>query len=268
MIAIAVDDNEINLEVLTLQLQSIPKISEVHSFRSPESAIEWMKTNRADAAFLDIIMEGLNGISLAEEIEVLQPDCRIVFCSGSEDYAMDAFRVHASGYLTKPIMKAQLEAEIARLFPASPAPAASGKKLRVQCFGNFAAFGPDGTPLSFRYKRTRELLAYLIHRRGATCSTGELASVLFEDRDNDEGLQSQIRNLLADLTRVLKGIGAEDVLYKDRGLAAIIPDKISCDYYTFCDGMEKSMRSFHGEYMAQYSWGEETAAWLSRQVLK
>ena len=265
---IAVDDNEINLEVLTLQLKSISAISEVHSFSDPKIAIEWMKTNHADAAFLDIIMDELNGIHLAKEIAALQPDCRVVFCSSSEDYAMEAFRVHASGYLTKPVMRAQLEEEIARLFPRTAAPQISEKKLKIQCFGNFAAFTPDGTPLSFRYKRSREMLAYLVHRRGATCSIAEMAAVLFEGRADDKGTQSQVRNIVADLTRVLREIGAEDVLYKDRGLASIIPDKISCDYYDFCDGDVQALHSFHGEYMAQYSWGEETAAWLSHQVIK
>ena len=53
-------------------------------------------------------------------------------------------------------------------------------RLRAQTFGNFEAY-IDGKPIAFKYSKTKELLAYLIDRKGALCTSAELQAVIFED---------------------------------------------------------------------------------------
>ena len=50
----------------------------------------------------------------------------------------------------------------------------------------------------------------------------------------------------------------EDILNKGWGHIAIDPEKIKCDAYDFEKWDMVAVNSFHGEYMAGYSWAEFT----------
>ena len=99
MIAIAVDDERPMLQALTEAVSASPDIRQVHSFGSCSAALEWLATGHADVAFLDISMRGMGGLALAEKISQLQPACKIIFCTGYEQYALDAIQLRYSGYL-------------------------------------------------------------------------------------------------------------------------------------------------------------------------
>ena len=99
MIAIAVDDEPLMLGALTKAIKASDDITSVSDFTSCEKALEHIKNNPADIAFLDINMRGMGGLALAEKIILSCPDCKIVFCTGYEEYAIPAFKLHASGYL-------------------------------------------------------------------------------------------------------------------------------------------------------------------------
>ena len=118
----------------------------------------------------------------------------------------------------------------------------------------------DGVPLSFRYSKTKELLAYLVDRKGATCTLAELQAVIFEDSSNHD---SYMKSLRRDLLDTLESIGCGDVIAQQRGKLGIVPDKLDCDYYDWCDAKHIGI-VWHGEYMAQYSWSEYTTSMLER----
>ena len=266
MRVIAVDDDALSLDFLQFQLQQIPVFTEVVPFQTPGAALSYLKYNDVKVAFCDIIMEGMDGIELARKIRELQPQCRIIFVSGSTDYAMEAFRVHADGYLTKPITHEAVMEELAHLSLVSPREENKDVLLRVKCFGNFEAFDMNDRPLDFARKKSKELLAYLVHRCGATCSLAELAAVLYEDRDDSPSLQSLIRNLVSDLKKTLHAAGADDVLFHEKGVLAIFPAKLDCDYYDFNKGVPEAVNSYNGEYMSQYSWSDVTTAHLESKM--
>ena len=270
MKVIAVDDNELSLEILVAQLRTVEAFSEVKAFMSSEDALEWLRSNPVDFAFLDIMMNSMDGIELAKNIRAILPEVKIIFCSASDEYAMDAFRVHADGYLTKPVSQKSLHEELDFLFKrlnldVNKETVENEKRLQVQCFGNFDVYY-DGLPLHFKYQKSKELMAYLIHRNGASCSVRELVAVLYEDLDDSPSLQSQLRTLISELNKTLKSVGQEDVLYRQRGAVSILPDKISCDYYDFLAGNEEAVRKYSGEYMVQYPWADTTAAYLERSL--
>ena len=112
MIAIAVDDEILMLGALVKAVSASPDIREVSKFSSCEAALEFVKSNPVDIAFLDINMRGMGGLALAENILAARPNCKIVFCTGYEEYAIPAFKLHASGYLMKPISAEDVQAEI------------------------------------------------------------------------------------------------------------------------------------------------------------
>jgi hypothetical protein len=61
---------------------------------------------------------------------------------------------------------------------------------------------------------------------------------------------------------ILNAVGADEALGSGPGIYSVDTTRISCDYYRLLDGDESAARAFRGEYMAQYSWAEETCGWL------
>ena len=112
MIAIAVDDEELMLRALARAISVSPDVKEVVKFSNCEKALNYVKEHPIDVAFLDINMRGMGGIALAEKILELKPNSKIVFCTGYEEYAIPAFKLHASGYLMKPISAKDVQEEI------------------------------------------------------------------------------------------------------------------------------------------------------------
>lgn len=155
----------------------------------------------------------------------------------------------------KPANEEKLRKEIENL--RRPIPQKDDSLLKVQCFGNFEVFGEDGI-LKFSRLLGKEAFAYLIDRRGAGCTVGEICSVLWEDRQADKKLKSQCRVIMAALKNDLEKAGAGDVLVKNWNIWGVDTSKISCDYYDFLKGDSGAVNSFRGEYMSQYSWAEMT----------
>ena len=103
MIAITVDDERPMLTALTKSVLASPDITSVEEFSTCSAALEWSRNHPVDIAFLDISMRGMGGLALAESITEIRPNCKIIFCTGFSQYAVDAFRLHVSGYLLKPV---------------------------------------------------------------------------------------------------------------------------------------------------------------------
>ena len=103
MKAIAVDDEIYMLETLQEAVSASSDIETTEAFSSCSAALAYAEKHPIDVAFLDINMRGIGGLGLAEKLLALQPRCKIVFCTGYQEYAVSAFQLHVSGYLMKPI---------------------------------------------------------------------------------------------------------------------------------------------------------------------
>lgn len=254
MIALAVDDERLMLDALVRAVSASPDIETVHSFSGCTAALEWVTGNPVDIAFLDISMRGIGGMGLAERIQEIRPDCRIVFCTGYSEYAVDAFQIHVSGYLMKPITAQAVQGEIDHIKGEK----AKEKILTVKCFGNFEVLC-HGEPLHFKRTKTKELLAYLVDRNGAGVTAKQICAVLWEDDLDESRHLNYFWQLLDDLRHTLKDAGADAILLKNGNSYAVDPDQLDCDYIQH---LKTGRPAFHGEYMTQYSWAEETAAYL------
>ncbi|MBR2895024.1 MAG: response regulator [Oscillospiraceae bacterium] len=252
---IAVDDERIALEGLLDVISEAAPEAELTGFEYPEDALAFVDENKCNIAFLDVEMSGMSGVELAEQLKLRNPDINIIFATGFEEYRKEAYDLHASGYLTKPITVDKVKRELSDL----RRPIAQNVRLRVQAFGNFEVF-VDETPIAFRYSKTKELFAYLIDRKGALCTLAELQAVLFED---EGGHEEYLKRLRRDLIDTLTLIGCDNILAIQRGKLGVIPDRLECDYYDWCEG-KRSGNDWLGEYMVQYSWGEHTAGILEQ----
>ena len=259
MVAIAIDDEQLMLYALEKAIRASDDIEEVVGFSNCDDALDWLEIHTPDVAFLDINMRGINGIGLAEKITAIHPDCKIVFCTGYEEYAVSAFRIHASGYLLKPISAEDVQKEIDVIKGRNT----ENGILKASCFGNFD-IACNGEKLSFKRSKSKEMLAYLIDRNGADVSSKEISAVLWED-GTKENNRNYFHQLLLDVRHALEQVGAGDVLKKNGYLYSIDTNKISCDYYTY---LKTGQPEFKGEYMTQYSWADETCGFLWRMSNK
>ena len=254
MKAIAVDDELYMLEALEEAICASSDIAQVQCFSSCSAALAYARENPIDVAFLDINMRGIGGLGLAEKLIELQPRCKIIFCTGYSEYAISAFQLHVSGYLMKPITEEAVQKEIDHIKGVK----STEKLLTIRCFGNFEVFH-NGEVLSFKRKKTKELLAVLIDRNGAGMTAKQICAILFPDDIEDAKNLAYLRQIVLDLKNTLKSIQAEDVLKHDTPYYRLDTNLIKCDYISF---LETGKPAFHGEYMTQYSWAEETCAML------
>lgn len=255
---IAVDDEKIALDSLSSAIKAIVAEDEVLSFRYPEDALEYVKENTCDIAFLDIEMVGMSGVELASELKKYNSEINIVFCTGYGNYRDAAFELHASGYLMKPITPEKVKHELENL----RRPIFEKRRLKVQTFGNFEVY-VDGKPLVFKYRRTKELFAYLVDRVGAMCTVGEITGIIFED---EGGREDYFQKLRRDLLTTLEEVGCSSAIVHKRGMLGVVVSELQCDYYDCLSGKKNFSSCYFGEYMSQYSFAEYTNAQLNAKI--
>ena len=260
---LAVDDERAALRVLTGAIRESRPEAEVASFQSASEALAFAREYACDAAVLDIEMREMNGLTLAKALKEIHPATNIIFVTSYSQYMGDALSLYVSGYVMKPVAREDIDRELDNL--RHPLPKEEPRKLRVQCFGNFEAFA-GGAPLHFKYSRAKEVLAYLIDRRGASVNSDVLLAALWEDEPATASLKSNLRNILSDLSRTLADANLGDVLIKARNSYAVNTDMVTCDYYDFLKQIPYAVNAYMGEYMTQYSWAEMTLGMLERRM--
>ena len=170
---LAAEPDWTRLAALTALLHRVCPAGELHTFPNPQALEAWLDRHgpAADAVFLPADGPGL---ALARTLHRRRPRTNLIFMASDPDAFRETFPLHASGYLLHPVSEERVAAELSDLrYP----PEEAHEKLRVQTFGNFAVFY-RGQPVRFHRTRTRELFAYLIDRRGAGSTMGELVSIL------------------------------------------------------------------------------------------
>lgn len=112
---ILVDDEPLALDNLELVLADHDCIEIVDRVLRPEALLESVARHHPQVIFLDIQMPNLNGIDLAETLQAEKDPPFVIFVTAHDEYALDAFKVHAFSYLMKPIDTGQVDAVIQRL---------------------------------------------------------------------------------------------------------------------------------------------------------
>lgn len=260
---LAVDNECAALRILCRAIESAVPDAEVRSCLRVDETLTELRENgfQPDVAFLDIEMPGMTGLELAKTIKIMYPAANIVFVTGFSEYAMEAMAQRPSGYVMKPATREKILAELQNL--RTPPPRISQPKaIRVQCFGAFEVF-VNGEPIAFRSPKAKELLAYLVDRRGAGCTAAELSEVLWDDGVYDRARQKQMAALRGELFKQLKSCRAAQMLIRFHNSLAIDRETFDCDYYMALEGDSVAINCFQGEYLLPYCWAECTASGLA-----
>ncbi|MGL4607063.1 MAG: response regulator [Eubacteriaceae bacterium] len=241
MKVIVVDDELNALENMEMKLKQIPLINHILLYKDAQEALLYIKQESVNIAFLDIEMYEINGIVLAKHIKIIRPETNIIFITGFSQYAMDAFSLHASGYLLKPPKIESILGEINHL--RNPMLPLYSTLPRIQCFGNFDIF-KDNKPIKFSRSKSKELLAYLVDRKGARATTAELCAILWEEKTISLSLKRQFRTLLSDVNRSLAEVNCENILIKSRNNFSIDMNGVDCDHYQFLKGHAHGLNAY------------------------
>lgn len=253
MLFLAIDDEPYALKDLEEALAGAASGCRTAGFQSSLEGIEYARSHKIDTAFLDIELGASDGLTLAKQLKDIQPDMNIIFVTSHEKYAFDAFAVHATGYLLKPVRIDDICRELTFLY--HDLAEQTDKDVHVQTFGGFEIF-VDGKALSFRRAKSKELFALLVDRRGASVTTREACAVLWEDGWYDRERKNYFHTILTDLKATLKEAGIEHVLIKKHNSIAVDASQLECDCYKFLKGDPVAVNSYRKDYMPNYSWAE------------
>ena len=252
-----VDDEKAAIENLKEVLEEIfGDNADLSTANRAEKALKIVEESQKpfDVAFLDIEMPKMSGLELAVKIKDMSPKTDIIMVTAYSEYALDALRLHVSDYLLKPATPDDVQRALDNLSRQEEKKETEPGMLKVICFGNFEVFAGD-KPVTFKRSRTKELFAYLVDRRGAACTMGELMGVLYED-ENSDSRKSWMRMLIQDMRKTFEALGMGDVIIKAWNTVAVNTSMLDCDYYKMLDGSPAALNDYYGEYMTQYSWAE------------
>ena len=127
---IIVDDEELARQGLAMRLEEVSEIEILAQCQTGREALNAINEYGPDLAFLDIQMPGMSGLELIGEIQGdVMP--MIVFVTAFDEFAVDAFDVHAVDYLLKPVESNRLKEAINKALKLKMQEGALGDKQKL-----------------------------------------------------------------------------------------------------------------------------------------
>jgi len=107
LVVLAVDDEKAGLDEIAHMLESNPRVAQVLTAVDAAEALRIMRGDETsqpfvDAVFADLSMPGLNGMELARVLTAFRNPPALVFITGHDENALEAFEVGALDYIMKP----------------------------------------------------------------------------------------------------------------------------------------------------------------------
>lgn len=256
MKTILVDNEPLMRRKLEDVMKDIREVDVVGSFKNSENALEYAEENTVEFALLNTEMPVMDGLDLGRKLKEVCPGIVLIYITENSDRLVDIVKMKADYCIMKPCSSEDIKdaAQRAELLAKR-----QKKRLKVQMFGRFDVF-LDGKVLYFKNAKSKELLALCMDRCGGNVSMEEVIDKLWPERVYDEKVKRLYRKAVMNLQGTLKEEGITEFFQTKRGSCHIMKEDVECDYYTYLIEPEKGSRLFQGEYLFDYSWGEETLA--------
>ena len=251
MRAIIVDDEPLMIRKFNRLTEDIEDLEVVGCFEDALEALDYVKKNPIEAAFLDVEMPEKSGIEIAREMRKIQKNLLIVFVTAFDEYIRDSNEMGGDYYVVKPYTKEVLEIMMQKLRLLAKR---QDKDIYIQMFGRFMV-KKNGTPVALSGK-AKEILALVATKRGKEISNEEIYYTLWEGRPYSNANMSVYYNALRRLKNALKKEGIEDLLVSTVRGQTVNTELFDCDYYAWKDKEASSQKLFEGEFLTEYSWGE------------
>ncbi len=129
--------------------------------------------------------------------------------------------------------------------------------VSIRTFGYFDVFVGE-QPIAFNNKKSKELLALLVDRKGGYVTSEEAIGFLWEDESANSVTYSRYRKVALRLKNTLEEYGISHIVEAVDGKRRIVMENVDCDLYNYLSGAEEYAHLFKGSYLTNYSWGEIT----------
>lgn len=112
---ILLDDEKIILDGELSVLKDTMPDADIHGFTEPDNAIRFAKDNKVHLAFVDIEMGRVSGLDVCRKLMEIEPHTNIIFLTAYSQYALDAWKTDACGFLEKPLSPEGIREQLSRL---------------------------------------------------------------------------------------------------------------------------------------------------------
>lgn len=225
--AIIVDDEELSVKRLKRILSQSGEIEVSETFLDPSAAYEFVKTNPINVAFLDIFMPETNGMKLSARLHELDEDINVVFVTGYDEYALQAFELSAVDYLLKPVTAQRLSKTLDKIKKMNRSVTVQ-PMIEVHLFNGLKIYRrtEDRELIKLRSPKTEELFAFLVSK--GTVSREEVIDTLWGELEPEKAW----KNLNSTLYYIRKAIGA-NYIKASKNEIGIVENSLYCDFYEF-----------------------------------
>lgn len=284
--AIIVDDEQWALDYFSELAKTDDRIELVGAFAAVEPAIQYVRKHQVDLAFLDIEMPGVGGLGLAKQLRTERPGTQVIFTTAHSQHTLQAFGLHASGYLLKPFSAMEIKAEVDTVLLRAEqrySQAAGQGKLTVKCFGGFSCYRGDWNEdlVRWRTSKSEELFAFLLDSRDRRATRDVIVDTLWRDMEPEKAVNN-LHATCSYLRTALTKHGFADILIRERSWYQLDTKDLDCDMLRFTELtsraksgppsiqlLEEVSGLYTGEYLAgkAYEWAGRSGAWLEREYV-
>lgn len=253
MKAVYVDDERPALVNFESVEKNIEEISSLKLFTDGNKALDYIRENEVDIAFLDMELSVTNGIQLAKEIKKHNVNIHIVFVTAYTKYAFEAFGVDAVDYILKPYSADEIKQVIAKAKRIKPIIL---KRVKICTMPDLGLWVDDNL-IHLGRTKAEELFALLVDKYESGITSSEAIEYLWPERVNDNNTQSLFRMTFKRMMTMLEGFDIADIIISKGKYKSIDVNKVECDLYELLNGNKEYIEKYTGHYMQRYSWAEE-----------
>lgn len=213
MVAVVIDDEILVAERTSRLLRDAGFI--VYCYTNPLQALEAEEVKSADVLYLDIEMPEVSGLNIARQIHDINMNCEVVFITGHNEFAVEAFDVNALDYLLKPLTKAQVDRSIERIQKrrgineeVKDKKDITNRRISISLFGKTLVYTNDGSK-SLRFVTTKgaEVFCFmLLQKSGIEVSKWKLIDEIWSDKDVSKG-DINLRSTISRLNKTFRDNG-------------------------------------------------------------
>lgn len=274
MLQIAVlDDENHALERFEKIAGGFKEIALCKLFGDADDLFAYIENNALDAVFLDIEMPEKSGMQLAEELCMVNPEITVVFVTAFSHYAVEAFERNVFDYIVKPVSEERLRKTLDRILRGRQlANPRMEKQVSIQCFRRFECKVDEKVLQLNHLMKAKELLAFLVSRKGASTSWQQITEALWPEADYEKAHN----NLYVTTYRLRKWLaenGLAHIFECKRNGYRILPSEFSCDFYELekaekNGNKEKAKQLYQGDFLEEdgYEWAYPIQAEWSMKI--
>jgi len=243
MRVLVVDDEPAMLLAMKRLLSKSEGIELVGSFQDAAEALQFVRDNQVDLAFLDIQIGEDNGLELARGLRALCADADIVFTTSHTEYAIPAYDVYPLDYMVKPISGTRLEQTLARALgrrsvSSGETDSRAPQRLTVRGLGGFEVSSWQTGEVKWISRRSAELFAYLLVHRGRNVSRARILEDMFPDMPL-KNAEVYLNTAAYQLRKALSQHGCKEAILSTPEQYRVDLSQMDVDFIQFEQGIEK-----------------------------